>query len=240
MANLGGILLFVISLNFSFTSFAAYKNMLPSGYCPLQVDYAHFTVCYEFAHRQPLWTSHVLKIEMVDGKQKRTDNYRADMELEDPVYASDYYKSGYDRGHLVPAGDMKETYQMMSESFYMSNMSPQVPSFNRGIWSTIEDHVRDLVREWGTAHIVTAPVLDENLARTKKGISVPQWFYKIAYFPDRGLIKAFLIKNKKHKTYDVSPFEVTVDEIELLTGLDFFSELPDSLEDGMEAGNFVN
>lgn len=233
-----GLVLFIFSLSLTSISQAA-ESLLPSGYCLTRVDYARYTLCYEHEHRQALWTKHTLTVEMIEGKQKRTNNYRADMEMEDPVHPSDYSKSGFDRGHLVPAGDMKLNYQMMSESFYMTNMSPQLSSFNRGIWNTIEDHVRDLVQEYGTAHVITAPVLEDGLLKTKKGISIPKWFYKIAYFPDIKKAKAFLIQNQKHKTHDVSLFQVTVDEIESFTGLDFFADLPDSVEDKMEAFVFV-
>jgi endonuclease G len=91
---------------------------------------------------------------------KRKDNFRSDPKVKTGSAAlSDYKGSGYDRGHLAPAADFKWSATAMSESFYMSNMSPQVPGFNRGIWKNIESTVRNWAVENDEIYIVTGPVL---------------------------------------------------------------------------------
>lgn len=211
------------------------QSFLPGGFCPLTLDYTHYSLCYDSDHRQASWVKYELTQELISGKQKRTNNYRPDHSLKDPVLETDYKGSGFDRGHLLPAADMKLDYQAMSETFFMTNMSPQRPGFNRRIWASIESRVRDLVREHGVAHVVTAGHLTVGLDRLKTDVSIPEVYYKALYFPKAEIMKAFLIENRDYKNADVEDFLVTVDEVEQLTGFDFFSELPDPLEAQLES-----
>lgn len=226
----------LLSLLYVQLASARQTDFLPQGFCPEIVDHAYYSLCYLADHRQSSWVKYKLTRAMVNGRQKRTNDYRMDPVVEDPVYKSDYRGSGYDRGHLLPAGSMKLNHQSMSETFYMSNMSPQTPKFNRQIWARIEERMRDLVRQYGEAHVVTAGILHAGLRTIKTGISVPDQYFKVAYFPQAGLMKAFLIDNRSYdKNYHYSDFLVTVDEVEALTGYDFFSELPDPEETRLES-----
>ncbi len=219
----------------------AQTEYLPRGHCPQIIDYTYYSICYDPQHRQASWVKHELNNESISGKQKRTNNYRFDPNLVDPVYSSDYRGSGYDRGHLLPAADMKLNYKAMNDTFYMTNMSPQVPNFNRRIWASIEMHLRNLVRVHGRAHVVTAGVLNSSLPTIASGVSVPRWYFKVAYFPESQITKAFLIENKTHaNSAHPSDFLVTVDEVESLSGFDFYSELPDTLEVALESQVFRN
>lgn len=213
----------------------ARQIFLPGGFCPQIVDYTHYSLCYSREHRQASWVKYELTLDHVNGKQKRTNDYRADNSLEDPVLSSDYRGSGFDRGHLLPAADMKLDHQSMSETFYMTNMSPQRPGFNRKIWASIEGRVRDLVRNYGTAHVVTAGHLLKGLTKIQSGVSIPETYYKVLYFPEAEIMKAFLIDNRNYENVYYGDFLVSVDEVEQLTGLDFFHDLPDSIEAHMEA-----
>lgn len=228
-------------LSFVFTSlgFAQQTEFLPQGPCTQTVNYTHYTLCYEPEFRQSSWVKYRLTQRQIYGRQRRTNDYRMDPQIKDPVMGYDYSGSGYDRGHLLPAAAMKLDYQSMSETFYMTNMSPQVGTgFNRHIWSWIERDARNLVKQYGDAHVITAPILYSGLPRIASDVSIPEWFYKIVYFPEDQQVKAFLIENKAHQDVAVDDFVVTVDELELLTGFDFFAELPDDIEESMESQLF--
>ena len=169
---------------------------------------------------------------------------RADLFVKDPLLSSDfsipedYLRSGYDRGHLAPAADMHWSQEVMAESFYMSNMTPQAPQFNRGIWKHLEKWVRDMALVETNIVVVTGPiVLAIDYYRTigRNKVIVPSAFYKVVFdeTPPRKMI-AFVIPNRGWNE-DVSHFAVSVDMVESMTGLDFFKMLPDDKENELEA-----
>ena len=152
--------------------------------------------------------------------------------------ASDYTRSGYDRGHLAPAADFKFSQRMMRETFFMSNITPQVPEFNRGIWKELEDQVRDwAIRDKGI-YVVTGPVLKPGLPTIGKNteVSVPEKFYKVILYCNKPNIRmiGFLLNNEGSDR-PLQDFVVPVDLIEQLTGIDFFSKIPDELERKLES-----
>ncbi len=233
------LLMFFLSVGMGVSVHAQQIEYIPEGFCPEVVDYTYYSLCYDSNHRQARWVKYKLTRDFVNGKQKRTNNYRMDPNIEDPVFSSDYRGSGYDRGHLLPAADMKLNYKAMSETFFMTNMSPQKPGFNRYIWASIEKQVRELVKKHGDAHVVTAGILESGLATIFSGVSIPQMYFKVLYFPEVEIMKAFLIENRTYeKGVSSSDFLVSVDEIEVLTGYDFFEELPDPVENHLEATLF--
>lgn len=211
---------------------------IPKGNCDQKIHHQYYSICYSDDHRQAKWTYHKLTLKSINGKQKRTNDFREDPNLDDPVGKKDFSGSGYDRGHMVPAGDMKLSKTSMSQTFYMSNMSPQNSSLNRGLWGSLEMKIRSWVRDDGDAFVVTAPVLEKNLDRIDSGVSIPDYYYKIVYFPNTDVMKAFLIPNKKPIDKNFYNYSVSVDEIEKITGLDFFAELPNSVENKLEAINY--
>ncbi len=233
---------FLIVLSFSFIVFSASANVshLPKGPCQQQLDYIHYTLCYSPEHRQAVWTKHTLNRELLSGKQKRTNDYRADFNVEDPVDEKGYRGSGFDRGHMVPAGDMKLNHQSMSQTFYMTNMSPQHPQLNQNTWAKIENHIRKLVQKFGTAHIVTAPVLQAGLPRIPSGVSVPEFYYKLAYFPEAGFMEAYWVENRSYKGTPITQLRLSVREVEELTGFDFYSDLPKDLQEELETSQVLN
>ena len=147
---------------------------------------------------------------------------------------ADYKGSGFDRGHLAPAADFKFDAGAMSESFYMSNMSPQRPSFNRGIWKRLEEQVREWASENDSLFIITGGVLTENLHVIGENEStVPNLYYKIIFYPDELKATAFVLPNEKVLD-PLESFVVTIDSVESITGIDFFPDLPDDLESRIE------
>ena len=218
----------------SFSLFA--QDYIPVGAkCDSVLQNTYYQICYSKNHKQANWVAHWLTVDSVNGSASRTNNFRADTRVSDPVQKTDYSKTGFDRGHLVPAGDMKLNKQAMSETFFMTNMSPQRPRFNQGVWAQLENGVRDMVRKMGNAYVITAPILAAKLPRIRSGVSIPERYYKIAYFPDAGIMRAYLIENDDQNGVLYSHFQVSVDQVEAETGLDFFSQLPDSIEDTLES-----
>ena len=171
------------------------------------------------------------------GSVKRNDSFRSDpMVRSGSAALSDYKGSGFDRGHLAPAADMKWSSTAMSESFFMSNMSPQDPSFNRGIWKKLESRVRDWAMDNGSVYVATGGVLSNGLNTIgSNGVSVPKYYYKVILDykePDYKAI-GFLMPNSASKQ-SLQSFAVTVDNVERVTGIDFFHSLPDGIENSVE------
>lgn len=162
-----------------------------------------------------------------DPDLKREDIPRATLK--------DYRGSGFDRGHQAPAADFKRSQAVMDESFYLSNMAPQIgPGFNRGIWARLEERVRDLVRSRKRLIVITGPVYESDelpppkkneIGDSEPGVRVPEGFYKIVYDPKRRRALAFLMPNQKLRKRKIGEFRTTVRELEELTGLNFFPAL---------------
>jgi len=195
--------------------------------------------------KSPCGLSYHLTKEYLQGTTGRTDNFRPDPELPEGKRAelSDYKYSGYDRGHMAPAGDMKRSKKVMSESFYLSNMCPQEAGLNRYKWRILEEKTRVFTQVKGESWIITGPVFmdidgDGNkdcLGRIGTNrVWLPTHFYKIIVTKN-GEIKAisFLMPNRK-PAGDIEDYQVSVDSIEILTGFDFLSVFPDTREDLIE------
>jgi len=171
-------------------------------------------------------------------RAERSDNFRIDPEIPTgSATPDDYKRSGYDRGHLLPAADMSWSPEAMSLTFLMSNMSPQEPSFNRGIWKKLEARVREWAVEDGLIYVVTGPVLEDGLPEIGTDrVSVPRYFYKVILDYQEPDIKGigFVMANQKSKL-DIYHYAVSIDSVEKLTRLDFFPALPDEFEETIES-----
>ncbi|MFL5764879.1 MAG: DNA/RNA non-specific endonuclease [Bacteroidia bacterium] len=203
-----------------------------------------YALCYEEKYEQARWVAYRLTSAMVEkSAEERTDDFREDKEVPTgSASPDDYKKSGYDRGHLCPAGDMAWSERSMSESFYMSNMSPQAPKFNRGIWKTLESDVRDWAGRFDELYIVAGGVLKDSLETIGEDkVAVPKYFYKVILDvkgPEKKAI-AFVMPNEGSKN-SVFDYAVTIDSVERLTDINFFPALPDDLENDLESHINVN
>jgi len=197
------------------------------------VSHSAIILSYDEEHEQAHWVSYKLTSAMLKGNEKRTDKFKADPKVStQSASPADYRLSGYDRGHLAPAGDFTYDAVAMAESFYMSNMSPQTPSFNRGIWKKLEDQVRYWAKANEEIYIVTGPVIKKKeITLGQNEVTVPEYFYKVIVdlHPPEYKAIAFLMKNEK-STRPLLDFAITVDSLERFAGLDFFPMLPDTLE----------
>jgi len=201
------------------------------------VEHSVISLSYDEENEQPYWVGYKLTGDMLGGSHKRSNNFREDPKVSTQSAApTDYRLSGYDRGHLAPAGDFTYSKSAMSESFYMSNMSPQLPAFNRGIWKKLEDQVRYWAKDNHEIFVVTGPVITEKeLTLGQNKVTVPQYFYKVILdiHPPEYKAVAFLLKNEK-SSKPLLDFAISVDSLEKFTGLDFFPMLPDTLEYRLE------
>lgn len=200
------------------------------------VQHNYYSLSYIEEHEQAEWVYYKLTSEMINGTCERTDNFRADPDVSTfSAGNSDYYKTGYDRGHLAPAADMKISEKAMSESFYMSNMSPQNPSFNRGGWKSLESLVRSWVLTEGEMYVVTGAIFSNILERIgPSNVTVPGYYYKIIYSKENNNMIGLIMPNEK-TTNDLNYYVQSVDSIESLTGIDFFYQIDDETENKLEA-----
>lgn len=200
------------------------------------VKHTYYTLSYSEANEQAEWVYYKLSSEMLLGTQERTDNFRIDSLVSTgSATLSDYSGSGYDRGHLCPAGDMTISKTAMSESFYLSNMSPQNPSFNRGIWETLESIVRNIAKSEKEIYLVTGPIFKNNKGTIGiNEVTVPGYYYKVIYSPSNQKMIGFVLPNEKG-TKDITNYAIIIDSIESYTGIDFFPLLSDELEKKLES-----
>ena len=211
-----------------------YTELLPSDEGEI-VRHTYYTLSFNSRHKQANWVYYILGSEGKERVAERTDRFREDKKVPSgSAKPSDYTKSGYDRGHLCPAADMTHSAEAMEETFLMSNISPQLPVFNRGIWKSLEKQVRD----WGEKeriYIVTGPVFKDNKGKIgRTGVTVPGFFYKVVYAPGARQMIAFVLPNTQEKR-QLRDYAVTVDSVERLTNIDFFPQLSDTLENRLEA-----
>jgi len=196
-----------------------------------------FSLLYNESHEQAEWVAYQLTKSETNSVFERTDNFMVDpMVKTGSAVAADYQGSGYDRGHLAPAGDMGWSAASMTESFYYSNLSPQLPAFNRGIWKRLEEQVRTWAIDYDTLYVVTGPVLQMGLPKIGPNeVSVPGWYYKVILDYSEPGIKGigFVMPNQGSKL-KLQDYAVSIDSVERLTGLDFFPLLDDLQERPIE------
>ncbi len=212
-------------------------NYLPTSTTGAIVNHNGYSLSYSEAHEQAEWVAYSL-----DKKDIVYTNRKRPYFIEDPKVKTtsaswrNYKKSGYDRGHLCPAGDRKSTEKSFNETFYTSNISPQKHNFNAGIWNKLEQKTRFWTKKYNHLYVITGGVLEENLKTigTEK-VSVPKEFYKILLDYTQPEIKAiaFLIPHQE-SAKPLYEFVVAIDELEQKTGIDFFPDLPNDLEDKLE------
>ena len=205
------------------------------------IEHTGYTLSFNREHNNPNWVAWELTAEESEGTLPRSNDFEADPDVPAPhqVSTDDYRGSGYDRGHMVPAADMKWSSKAMRECFYMSNMCPQDHSLNSGAWNTLENACRRWAKKEGAVYIVCGPVYKSAKPKTigrALRISVPDGFFKVVLSLNEGKEKAigFYYANRDGKQ-PMHETTTSVDEIEALTGIDFFVNIPDRLERRIEA-----
>lgn len=201
------------------------------------ITHTGYSFLYNETHEQANWVAYELTKEETNKLFERTNKFISDPKVKTGTASDkDYEGSGYDRGHLAPASDMGWSSTTMAESFFYSNMSPQTPSFNRGIWKKLEELVRTWAIENNTVYIVTGPVLTNDLQTIGPNkVSVPNYYYKVVLDYSEPNIKGigFILPNIDSKI-QLQYYAVSIDSVEKLTGINFFPLLQSEQEEFIE------
>lgn len=202
---------------------------------------------YSEAHEQAKWVAHIISPRIIDGLVYRSNDFRVDPKVSSgTAEQEDYFLTdtlsngeveydgyGYDRGHLAPSADFRWSAEALSESYFYSNMSPQLPEFNQEKWAELENYLRRYVVVNGVPlFVVTLPILEDNLPKIKRsvnGVSIPKKYAKAIYDPVNKRSIGFIMENKSLK-YPLESYATTIDKVEELSGLDLFSTLSEKIE----------
>ena len=212
-------------------------DFLPTSTTNQIVKHDYYSLSYNEKYEQAEWVAYELKKSYV-----RSSNFDRPYFIEDPKVKTrsagwrNYKKSGYDKGHLCPAGDMEFEINAYNDTFFTSNISPQIHDFNGGIWNRLEQKVRYWATKYDGVYVITAGVLQPNLKTIgQEKVLVPNYFYKILLDNSDGEYKmiAFLVPNEKSDK-PLYSFVVSVDSIEKITGIDFFPKLENKTENRLE------
>ncbi len=234
------------------------KNGLPKVEAGEKViHHSAFSLVYSEEHEQAKWVAHIIMPEVTKGNAARSNDFRPDPKVETgTAVEKDYFLTstddngeivydgfGYDRGHLAPSADFRWSKKALSESYYYSNMSPQRPEFNREGWGELEAMMRGYMyhNDDVKLYVVSGPVLKKGLPVIERSInkpSIPEQYFKVAVDLKNKRAIGFLMPNQR-LSYPVESFAKSIDEIEKVTGIDFFADLPDNLEKELEAMNDV-
>ena len=212
-------------------------DFLPTSTTNQIVIHDYYTLSYNEKYEQAEWVAYELKKSYV-----RSSNFERPYFIEDPKVKTgsadwrNYKKSGYDKGHLCPAGDMEFAINAYNDTFFTSNISPQVHDFNGGVWNRLEQKVRYWATKYDGIYVITGGVLQPSLKTIgKEEVLVPNYFYKILLDNSNGEYKiiAFLVPNEKSDK-PLYSFVVSVDSLEKMTGIDFFPKLENKTENRLE------
>jgi len=213
---------------------------LPTSTTGQIVHHNGYSLSYNEAYEQAEWVAYELKASHLSKNDFKRPYFEIDQAVKTgAAHWRNYKNSGYDRGHLCPAGDRGYSKAAYDETFLTSNISPQKHDFNAGIWNTLEQKVRYWANKYHGVFVVTGGVLKGSMKTIgDEDVAVPNQFYKVLIDTNSGKTKmiAFLMpSNATHQP--LYNFVVSVDEVESLTGIDFFPELEDRLEDKLEASS---
>lgn len=216
------------------------KNLvefLPTSTTHQIVVHDNFILSYNEKYEQAEWVAYEL-----DENQLQQSHFKRPFFISDPKVQTgsadykNYRKSNYDKGHLCPAADRKFSKAAFDETFYTSNISPQLHKFNDGVWNRLEEKVRYWARKQHEVYVFTGGILNGNLKTIgREKVAVPDYFYKILLSESDGKYKmiAFLVPHRESDK-PLYEFVVPVDEIERLTKIDFFPKLDDAIENELE------
>lgn len=203
------------------------------------IEYSGYTVSYDEASRIPVWVAYELTGDEANGTiSRRGKNFRLD-EKTCVIQADnyDYRGSGWSRGHMAPAGDFKWDEQAMWDTFYYTNCCPQDEKLNNGSWNVLENKVRTWAREFGSIYVVTGPIIGQNQGGKigPHGIVVPDAFFKavLVYSNEEYHGIGFVMFNNS-EPQRLRDSYLSINELEKVTGLDFFPEMDDSVEEKVE------
>lgn len=210
---------------------------LPTSTTGEIIKHKYYTLSYSEEHEQAEWVAYELKRSDVVYTNFKRPYFINDPEVEtESANWRNYIRSGYDRGHLCPAGDRRFSKEAFDETFYTSNISPQKNDFNAGLWNRLEQKTRYWAKKYDGVYVVTGGILETNLKTIgREYVSVPKYFYKVLIDKTNDEYKAigFLVPHQESQN-PLYKYVVSIDRIEKMTGINFFSKLPDSIENKLE------
>jgi len=223
------------------------RNFIPDDNSNV-VHHNYYSLGYNPDLEIPNWVAYKLTEESLKIKNvKRADRFKVDGKVKGrSAKHSDYSHSGYTRGHMAPAGDMAFSTDAMQESFFMSNMTPQLRTFNNGVWRELEENVRDWAYDNDELYIVSGPIFDGKPSRyigKSTKVAVPDAFFKAVLDIEGSKKKSIAFVLPHEKTADhLRSFAITIDELERKLGYDLFQDLitDDVLEEKLESEMNVN
>lgn len=204
-----------------------------------------YTVSYNQQYNLPNWVAWELTPDKLIERESRTDKFLPDPDLPETeaVTTDDYKRSGWDRGHMCPAGDNRWHWRAMQESFYMTNICPQHHNLNRGDWKELEEACRNWAQKEGKIYIVCGPILYKQQHKTigrEHRITVPEAFFKVILCPSNPPRAIGFIYKNTAGNHPLDSYVNSVDQVERITGIDFFPALPDEVENKVEATYNLN
>lgn len=212
--------------------------VLPRGLSDRVVKYKGYTAHFNKELHIPNCVTYEITANETRGRQGRKGQFERDESVAGCPNWWDYRDSGYERGHMAPAGDMKWDDEAMNETFYLTNVCPQDASLNGGVWNDIEMKVREWARRDKSLFVVTGPIMGKNPETIGQDmdIAVPEAFFKVILSPSTTPMKAigFICPNRPCGGA-LRSYAVSVDEVEERTGINFFNVLPDDVENTIES-----
>lgn len=213
-----------------------YRPTSPSDH--IIKTYKEFSLSYSDEYKQPVWVAYELTREELQKAAQRSNYFRIDKSIGTQWAAlEDYEGSGYHRGHICRANYCKSSLKAYKESFYLSNVSPQLAGFNAGggNWYNLEILEENYALVKKRIYAVSGPVFKDNIDVIGKGkIIVPGYFYKALLCPDLEHAIGFLLPHNENKVKNPLQFAITIDSLEAFTGIDFFFALEDNAEELIE------
>jgi endonuclease G len=203
-------------------------------------NHSFFRICYDSSLKAPVWTEYELRPEHLAAAAPRRPGFRLDPAAAFPTASNaDFRKSGYARGHLIPAGDFAWSVEAYQATFRLTNVIPQKQSVNAGRWRMLENAVRRIAATADSVLVFTGPLFDSGTIEflSPGGVAVPTHAYKVllAVHAGRRTMFAAIIPNDRNPPQPLNFFAVTVDEVERRSGFDFFDFLEDEEEAALES-----
>ncbi len=195
------------------------------------IDKRGFSVGYSYEHRCALWVSYIVSRLSVGVDIDRDDDFFADSKIKSDyqVYPEDYKGTGYDKGHLAPYASIDFNYKSSHETFAMTNIAPQHRNLNRKAWRSLEAHIRKWTHTKGNMVVIAGPIFSQRPPKLGSSeMSVPHSYYKVVYSIRHQQFIGFVFPNKNVSARDLWDHALAIDQVERITGYEFFNRLSKS------------
>jgi len=196
-----------------------------------------YAVGYDSDLKTPMWVAYRVSASTLIKKVRRHGSFASDHRLQkkDRIYSSRYTRTGYDRGHMAPAINFRYSKKAEKNAFIMSNIVPQLPRVNRGIWKALEYRIQKTALRDGELLVIDGPIYSLPIAKLKGIVPIPSSFYKIIVRESPLKVAAFIIPNiNPPKKYNLADYAVSVDNIEAIVGIDFLANTPLQIQNSIE------